>query len=77
MKKFFAKIPAKPRSHGVSKESHETNETTANGGGLMRSHTLKGETNETTHAETSDPRRVLGDFEDCPHGVMGGCEACR
>jgi hypothetical protein len=51
--KFLAKIPAKPRSHEVSKESHETNETTANGGGLMRSHPPKGETNETTHAETS------------------------
>jgi hypothetical protein len=52
MNKFFVKIPAKPKSHEVSKESHETNETTANGGGLMRSHPLKGETNETTHAET-------------------------
>jgi hypothetical protein len=20
---------------------------------------------------------VVADFEDCPHGVMGGCEACR
>ena len=75
--RFFVKIPAKSRSHEVSKESHETNETTANGGGLMRSHPLKGETNETTHAETSGSRRVLGDFEDCPHGVMGGCEECR
>jgi putative DNA primase/helicase len=75
--RFFTKIPAKPWSHEVSKESHETNETTANGGGLMRSHPLKGETNETTHAETSKARRVLGDFEDCPHGVMGGCEECR
>jgi len=52
MNKFFDKIPAKPKSHEVSKESHETNETTANGGGLMRSHPPKGETNETTHAET-------------------------
>jgi putative DNA primase/helicase len=52
MNKFFVKIPAKPKSHKVSKESHETNETTANGGGLMRSHPLKGETDETTHAET-------------------------
>ncbi len=52
MNKFFVKTPAKPKSHEVSKESHETNETTANGGGLMRSHPLKGETNETTHAET-------------------------
>src|SRR5215216_663518 len=52
MNKFFVKIPANSRSHEVSKESHETNETTANGGGLMRSHPLKGETDETTHAET-------------------------
>jgi putative DNA primase/helicase len=52
MNKFFVKIPANLRSHEVSKESHETNETTANGGGLMRSHPLKGETDETTHAET-------------------------
>ncbi len=52
MNKFFVKTPAKPRSQKVSKESHETNETTANGGGLMRSHPLKGETNETIHAET-------------------------
>ncbi len=28
-------------------------------------------------SEGSDTGRVLGDFEDCPHGVMGGCEACR
>jgi hypothetical protein len=75
--KFFIKTPAKPRSREVSKESHETNETSANGGGLMRSHPFKGETNETTHAETSTPQRVLEDFEECPHGVMGGCEACR
>jgi hypothetical protein len=52
MNKFFVKIPANSRSHEVSKESHETNETMANGGGLMRSHPLKGETDETTHAET-------------------------
>ena len=52
MNKFFVKIPANLRSHEVSKESHETNETTANGGGLTRSHPLKGETDETTHAET-------------------------
>jgi hypothetical protein len=52
MNKFFDKTPAKPKSHEVSKESHETNETTANGGGLMRSHPPKGETNETTHAGT-------------------------
>src|SRR5215211_5375233 len=52
MNKFFAKIPAKPKSHEVSKESHETNETLANGGSLIRSHPPKGETNETTHAET-------------------------
>ena len=75
--RFFSKIPAKPRSHEVSKESHETNETTAYGGGLMRSHTLKGETNETTHAETPNHARVLGDFDDCPHGVMGGCGECQ
>ncbi len=75
--KFFIKIPAKSRSHEVSKESHETNETLANGGGLMRSHPLKGETNETTHAATPSGPRVLEDFEECPHGVMGGCEACR
>jgi len=75
--KFFIKTPAKPRSREVSKESHETNETLANGGGLMRSHPFKGETNETTHAETSTPQRVLEDFEECPHGVMGGCEVCR
>ena len=52
MNKFFSKVPAKQKSHEVSKESHETDETTANGGGLMRSHPPKGETNETTHAET-------------------------
>jgi putative DNA primase/helicase len=52
MNKFFIKIPANSKSHEVSKESHETNETTANRGGLMRSHPLKGETDETTHAET-------------------------
>ena len=75
--KFLVKLPAKSKSQKVSKESHETNETTATGGGLMRSHPLKGETNETTHAETSTPQRVLEDFEECPHGVMGGCEACR
>ncbi|HLL39212.1 MAG TPA: AAA family ATPase [Rubrobacteraceae bacterium] len=75
--KFLVKMPAKPRSHEVSKESHETDETTANGGGLMRSHPPKGETNETTHAETLKRHRVMGDFEDCMHGVMGGCEACR
>jgi hypothetical protein len=51
--KFLAKVPAKPKSHEVSKESHETYETPANGGGLMRSHPPKGETDETTHAETS------------------------
>jgi len=28
-------------------------------------------------SEGSAPGRVVGDFEDCPHGVMGGCEACR
>ncbi len=54
MNKFFAKTPAKPKSHVVSKESHETNETLANGGSLMRSHHPKGETNETSHAETSE-----------------------
>jgi hypothetical protein len=53
MNKFFSKVPAKPKSHEVSKESHETNETTANGGSLMRSHPPKGETNETNHAETT------------------------
>src|SRR5215216_2997851 len=52
MKKFFAKIPAKSKSHEVSKKSHETNETLANGGSLIRSHPPKGETNETNHAET-------------------------
>src|SRR5918995_1725689 len=53
MNKFFAKIPAKLKSHEVSKESHETNETTANGGSLMRSQPPKGETNETDYAETT------------------------
>jgi hypothetical protein len=52
MNKFFDKTPAKPKSHEVSNESHETNETTANMGSLMRSHPPKGETNETTHAGT-------------------------
>jgi len=28
-------------------------------------------------SEGSAGRRVLGDFEDCQHGVMGGCESCR
>jgi len=46
MNKFFVKVPANPRSHEVSEESHETNETTANGEGLIGL-TLKGETNET------------------------------
>jgi hypothetical protein len=77
MNKFFVKLPAKSKSHKVSKESHETNETPANGGGLTRSHPLKGETDETIHAETSKSPRVRGDFEDCPHGVVGGCKACR
>src|SRR5215203_4912374 len=54
MNKFFAKTAAKPKSHEVSKESHETNETTANGDSLMRSHPPKGETNETNHAETNE-----------------------
>jgi hypothetical protein len=45
-------VPAKQKSHEVSNESHETHETTANSGGLRRSHPPKGETNETTHAET-------------------------
>jgi len=34
MNKFFVKLPAKSKSHEVSKESHETNETPVNGGGL-------------------------------------------
>ncbi len=64
MNKFFIKLPAKPRSHEVSKESHETDETTANGDGLTRSHTPRGETRETTHAGT-----VEEEEKTCPHGV--------
>ena len=32
--------------------------------------------NGKTRSEGSE-RSVVGDFEECPHGVMGGCEACR
>ncbi len=34
------------------------------------------EVNGKTRSEGSE-RSVVGDFEECPHGVMGGCEACR
>jgi hypothetical protein len=54
MDKFFHKTPAKRGSHLVSWESHETNETTANGGKSHWSHHPKGETNETNQAETPD-----------------------
>jgi hypothetical protein len=59
MEKFFHKSPAKPESHLVSRESHETNETTANGGKSHESHHPKGETRETNQAETShrDPEK--------------------
>ncbi len=72
MNKFFVKPPAKPRSHEVSNESHETNETTANGDGLTKSHTPRGETRETTHAETVEEE------ETCPHGGLLGypCDDC-
>jgi hypothetical protein len=60
MNKFFAKTAAKPKSHEVSKESHETNETLANGGSLIRSHPPKGETNETNHAETFEAKHPEG-----------------
>ncbi len=78
MNKFFVKPPAKPRSHEVSNESHETNETTANGDGLMRSHTPRGETHETTHAETVNREEEPGgsdpDFWSHPTGC--DCEVC-
>jgi hypothetical protein len=54
MDKFFHKLPAKSRSHEVSWESHETNETIANGGRSHESHSLKGETHETNQAGTSE-----------------------
>jgi len=54
MNKFFAKTPAKPKSHEVSKESHETNETMANGGKSHGSHHPKGWDHETNQAETSE-----------------------
>ncbi|MDP9477886.1 MAG: AAA family ATPase [Actinomycetota bacterium] len=78
MNKFFVNTPAKPKSHEVSKESHETNETTANGDGLTRSHTPRGETHETTHAETvnreEDPVGSAPDYWS--HPLDCGCEVC-
>jgi hypothetical protein len=53
MEKFFYKTPAKKESHSVSWESHETNETTANGGESHGSHHPKGEIHETDQAGTS------------------------
>jgi hypothetical protein len=70
MNKFFSKAPAKQKSHEVSKEPHETHETTANGGGLIRSHSPKGETNETIHAETVEQA-----FEK-PHPDECICDDC-
>jgi AAA domain len=51
--RFVHKLPANRESHEVSWESHETNETTANGGKSHESHHPKGETRETNQAETS------------------------
>jgi hypothetical protein len=64
MNKFFHKTPAKQESHLVSLESHETNETTANGGKSHESHHPKGETRETNQAETprDDPEAWEGIF---------------
>ncbi len=78
MNKFFVNTPAKSRSHGVSNESHETNETTANGDGLTRSHTPRGETHETTHAETVNRKEepVGSDPDFWSHPVECDCEVC-
>lgn len=48
--------------------------------GAAEAHIASGESetnspNSQTHIQ-EDVQKV-GDFEDCPHGVMGGCEACR
>jgi hypothetical protein len=50
--RFAHKLPANGESHEVSRESHETNETPANGGKSHESHHPKGETRETNQAET-------------------------
>lgn len=64
MDKFFHKLPAKSKSHEVSWESHETHETSANGGKSHGSHHPKGETHETNQAETPhrDPEAWEGTF---------------
>jgi putative DNA primase/helicase len=38
--------------------------------------TTSREVNGKTGSERSE-RSAVGDFEECPHGVMGGCEVCR
>jgi len=60
--RFVHKLPANKESHEVSWESHETNETTANGGKSHESHHPKGETHETNQAETisEDQSRRIG-----------------
>ncbi|MDP9484716.1 MAG: AAA family ATPase [Actinomycetota bacterium] len=76
MNKFFVNTPAKPKSHEVSKESHETNETTANGDGLTRSHIPRGETRETTHAETLEGAEETAGFGFWSHPLDCACEEC-